>query len=190
MKCIVDGCSCKQHASGKGYCRKHYDQFRAFGYVTLDTPKNRIEKDEDGLVLIIHKHGRDVARVRFDECDIDLIRGHVWSLNGNGYVRTFDGHSPKYLHRMILQYEGSNDVDHIDHDRLNNRRDNLRIVEHWVNCGNREYIGARHTGRNLSKPWVASVKCNGRVLFYKYFETEAEARDAVISFKRDAGLIV
>lgn len=190
MKCILEGCNCKQNRSGHGYCRKHYDQYRAFGYVTLETPRNRIEWEPDGPVLIIHKRGEDVARVFFDESDIDLVKAHLWSLNGNGYVRTFEGNSPRYLHRMIMRYDGPDDVDHIDHDRLNNRRDNLRIVEHWVNCGNREYIGARYTGRNLSKPWVASVKCNGRVLFYKYFETEAEARDAVISFKRDAGLIV
>lgn len=190
MKCIVDGCACKQNESGKGYCRKHYDQFRKFGYVTQDLPKNRVETEDDHAVLIIRKKGVDIARVLFDQEDEEKIREHIWSLNSNGYVRTFVNTLPVYLHRLLMDYSGPEDIDHINRDKRDNRKANLRVVQHYINCGNRKGKCVAYIDRNLAKPWAARVTTNGKLAFCKYFKTEAEAAEAVRLYKQSVGAIL
>lgn len=191
MKCIVEGCNCKQNPSGKGYCRKHYDQFRKYGYVTQDLPKNRVEAEGDHAVLIIRKGCIDIARIVFDWEDVDKVKAHCWSLNTNGYVRTFINTSPVYLHRLLMDYSGPEDIDHINRDKHDNRKANLRIVPHYLNCGNR--IGKcvkKIVDRNLAKPWCATVITNGKTRLCKYFKTEAEALEAVRQYKQEIGAII
>lgn len=69
----------------------------------------------------------------------DRYRGHRFWLSGPGYVTTrIDGRS-EYLHRLILGLTlgDGHYTDHINRDKLDNRRANLRVVTQKENCANR-----------------------------------------------------
>lgn len=79
--------------------------------------------------------------IQIDECDIELVNSHKWHIV-KGYVSTnirVDGKKKRHgsLHRMILGDKCKGKVvDHINRDRLDNRRCNLRVCSVKHNAWN------------------------------------------------------
>lgn len=67
-----------------------------------------------------------------DDADYEQLRTVPWFRNANGYAAGFvqlAGHFQLvYMHRYLLKVPDGQQVDHIDGNRLNNVRSNLRIV--------------------------------------------------------------
>ncbi len=77
-------------------------------------------------------------------------------------------------------------IDHINHDKLNNSVDNLRIVSHRKNISNvngksEGRFTSKYTGVSMSrssKKWAAQIYLNGRVKHIGVYSTEIEAANA------------
>jgi hypothetical protein len=77
----------------------------------------------------------------------EAAKGYSWWLNSNGYVVAHvKGSKPRktiYLHRLVIYVmtgewpEKGQEVDHIDHDPLNNRMENLHVGSKSENNKNR-----------------------------------------------------
>ena len=72
------------------------------------------------------------------ECLIDLediieLKQYKWYLDSVGYVRTTIDKKKIRLHRFLLKPPTNMVVDHINNNRLDNRRENLRIITHANN---------------------------------------------------------
>lgn len=65
--------------------------------------------------------------------DFYIASNHKWTLSGK-YIRNTRG---IYLHRLLMSCPKGFEVDHIDRDPLNNKRDNLRIVTRSENNKNK-----------------------------------------------------
>ena len=87
------------------------------------------------------------------------------------------------LHRFILNYDGPLEIDHINHDPLDNRRCNLRIVPRWVNQLNRRkpVVGAYRNGNG----WQAKVSVNSHSITLGTYPTKEEAQQARENHLRD-----
>lgn len=184
-KCICDWCNREQNRSGKGYCRKHYDQIRKYGHIVDDVrgswDDNRIEIKGDYAEVVITDYKdniQGIAKISIE--DVEAIKGHHWSDNGHGYIRCFINNTPLYLHRYLTNCPDNMDVDHINHDKYDNTRDNLRIVTHAVNCQNRIAKCVRYiSDRALAKPYMVRIIKHGKLFYCKYFATEQEAINKV-----------
>lgn len=65
----------------------------------------------------------------FDLDDYNVIKDIYWSKNQNGYFRGCSNGKEIALHRIIMGVEDEKlYVDHINHERADNRKNNLRIV--------------------------------------------------------------
>lgn len=97
-----------------------------------------------------------------------------------------DGHGEicVYMHRVILNANKDQQIDHIDGNGLNNTRANLRFATTSQNAMNSrkphrkrgdtsKYKGVSWVKEN--KKWRASIKLDGIVKYLGYFETELEA---------------
>lgn len=88
------------------------------------------------------------------------------------------------MHRFIMQVSDPKiHVDHINHDGLDNRKENLRLVNPSMNLqnsrkfrnGSSRFKGVSFAPKVLHKPWRAYVNKNGKRKNLGYFTTEIEA---------------
>lgn len=82
-----------------------------------------------------------VGEVQVDDADYLELSKYVWGMNAKGYARRTDNKSGKpntyIMHRVILGAKPGEVCDHIDRNRKNNQRSNLRITDWKGNANNR-----------------------------------------------------
>jgi len=75
---------------------------------------------------------------KIDIEDVQLITQYWWTCSPLGYAMTNSRTSlTRYMHRVITNCPNGMEVDHINQDRLDNRKANLRICDKVQNQGNR-----------------------------------------------------
>jgi hypothetical protein len=122
-----------------------------------------------------------------DAEDYPRLSRYTWFAEGtdkNCYaVRKENGKSIK-MHREIVNAPNHLVVDHIDHNGLNNRKENLRVCTFAENCRNlrssrkktSKFKGVHwHKGQNK---WVAQISCNNKKHHLGYFTEELAAARA------------
>ena len=64
-----------------------------------------------------------------DDSNYRKLIKHKWHLDNRGYARRYSlrGGEVLLMHRVIMKTPRGKDTDHINRDKLDNRRDNLRI---------------------------------------------------------------
>ena len=87
-----------------------------------------------------------------DEEDYDCLNQLKWHVNGNGYAvrEEYDGYGNQVryvqMHRQLLGAKEDVQVDHINGDRLDNRRCNLRIATDHQNRVNKKRYSTNKSG--------------------------------------------
>lgn len=134
------------------------------------------------------------SRVQVDLVDRDLLHGHIWRLTKAGYVHREVLDQTVYLHRLILGLRPGDGLegDHINRDKLDCRRSNLRVVTHAENMQNLAAIGrggtSEHRGVSFDASrgrWRATCRIGRRQHAIGRFATEPEAVEAVVAFRRE-----
>ena len=131
------------------------------------------------------KDGSIRAYAIVDQEDFDRI-GHLrWCKHpvDDYAMRTYviDGeYITRKLHRVLLDAPARFEVDHINGDRLDNRRSNLRLVTHEQNQHNRHKIrgSSQYRGVSLNKRlgrWGAYVARKGAMTFLGLYDHEDDA---------------
>ena len=92
-----------------------------------------------------------------------IVQTEYLGLNEDG---TFSNKTT-YLHRLLMDCPDGMDVDHINHNTLDNRKSNLRIVPRKYNMRNRKGLNSNNTSgyRNVSlidNKWVVQLQVNGK----------------------------
>lgn len=93
-------------------------------------------------------------------------------------------HRTLYMHREIMAPLPGFDVDHINGNRLDNRRENLRICTHQQNLFNSKLSAANKSGyRGVSwdtnnRRWVVQIRLNGKPYYIGAFRDKHEAARA------------
>lgn len=132
--------------------------------------------------VVILANGKGEAKIDLD--DIPKVDGTAWCLHTGGYAQSPDS---RYMHRVIMDAPKGKDVDHINGDRLDNRKANLRTVTRSQNLHNRHdrpYHGV--TWRKDKRKWRARITVDLKEIFLGHFDTLEDAvrarRDAETAF--------
>lgn len=131
-----------------------------------------------------------------DPADADFVNRWHWSLHRGGYAvrhQMIDGVQRAFLlHREILGMVRGDGLegDHMNHDRLDCRRSNLRAI---TKKGNRQNVRAKpwstspYRGVCWDKKagkWNATIFMNGKKTHLGYFDVEADAAAASLSARQ------
>jgi hypothetical protein len=120
-----------------------------------------------------------------DDCDYELVSRYKWhassSAIGKYYARSSNKGNRIYMHRLITNAPNDKEVDHINQNRLDNRRSNLRLCNRSQNNCNQglrtdntsDYIGVDF--HKQTKKWRARIYNNGSTIFLGFFDTAEEA---------------
>lgn len=145
-----------------------------------NTPIKRNDKNEC-IIELFDRQKKKVGETIVDEdMYYDLVK-YSWCLSRKYVVGTVDNKTVK-LHRFVLDYSDDDVVDHINNDRLDNRKCNLRVVtpkQNNMNKLSRPNSSSKFIGVTLHKyGWTASIGVNGERLHLGYFKDETEAAKA------------
>lgn len=120
------------------------------------------------------------------ETDVERVVDIPWSLHEHGYAVASIGGRQVRMHRLIMGRGASMDIDHANGDRLDNRRENLRLATASQNMSNsKRPVGATNPYRGVRakrRRWGASIYHLNRNIYIGTFdsaEEAARARDAV-----------
>lgn len=180
--CSVEGCNGKHQA--KGYCNRHYKQFKRHGCI-LERTKNDaneiIEHDDYAEMILYNNKGEEVARALIDLEYVDVVNDYKWRLNYQGYVVN---DKVGKLHRFLMNPGEDLVIDHINRNRLDNRICNLRActlqennMNKSIQCNNTSGIQGVSWDKNRNK-WLVHITVNRKQIHLGYFNTIEEAAEA------------
>jgi len=133
--------------------------------------------------------------VLLSDCDKDLSE-MLWTVTGPGYA--YNKNNGGWLHRVVLSrmlgrsLESIEEVDHINRNKLDNRRENLRLANSSQNKINKDLQSNNTSGyRGIwlqcdGKKWGATLKINGKKKHLGVYPTKEEAAAAYDKAARDA----
>jgi len=125
-----------------------------------------------------------------DEEDQELVAGWGWYLMTIGYVGAMTGRGSGkrtvvLLHRLIMGSPAGEQIDHINGNKLDNRRANLRIATPRQNTLNRWRISGRNKSgivgvcqNGTNGLWRATISVGGRQVHLGNFRSISQAARA------------
>lgn len=196
MNCDICGRQdkdCKiRFLKGMYLCPKHVTQLYRYGKFddnTIYRPNEIIILDDHAEIVLKNKNCEEVGRALIDLDDVDLCRQYKWHLR-KGYgrndyvVASLPNNQKIHLHRLVLGYNGSLDVDHINMNGLDNRKENLRVVNHQKNSSNSRGTGVKKVP---SGRYQAIICRNYKTLYLGTYDTFEEAALARKCFIQENG---
>jgi hypothetical protein len=180
--CVIKDCEGVNHA--KGLCHKHYLQLKKHGKIFARTRYDKTKvvcEDDVTYVLLFNEDGEEKARAIIDNDEADQIKKYKWYLSNTGYA-TAGGHL--LMHRLINKTPEGVLTDHINRNKLDNRKVNLRNCDSFDNVFNRGAVvtsKSRIRGVYYHKQtgkWTAEITYRKKRYYLGLFNTQAEAKAA------------
>lgn len=121
-----------------------------------------------------------------DDADYEALSKWKWHFTHYGYAARRDGVTDEmfYMHRVLLglaRHEKTM-VDHVNLNRLDNRRENIRRCDKCKNSVNRPLQKNNTSGyrgvRRSNRKWEARIKVSGKQIHIGTFDTPELAAGA------------
>lgn len=118
-----------------------------------------------------------------DDKDFKWLNQWKWHYLSCGYAarREYPSRKYIYMHRLILGSKDGEEADHINYETLDNRRENLRIVNRSKNMANTKLRTTNKTGckglfwdKDRNK-WQVKITVNYKNIHLGRFENKKEA---------------
>lgn len=124
-----------------------------------------------------------------DKEDYDLVHKYCWFVFNSKSGKYIASHEPcssksLFLHRMIMNCPDDYFVDHINHNTLDNRKNNLRIVSKSQNAMNARVRCDNNSGYTgvywsaYKERWIAKIAKEGKDYYLGSYKNKEEAIEA------------
>ena len=132
---------------------------------------NKIVNNE---MYLYDAFGIFVTKTKIDKDDIEKVKQYKWHLNkSKGYVMSWKIGA---LHRFLMNTPKGKVTDHINTDKLDNRKKNLRVCTNQQNLFNsrvKGYYWSKEKNR-----WYSRIMLNRKTINLGYFNNQKEAQQA------------
>lgn len=181
--CKVEGCQ-RTDIAAKELCSKHYIQVYRHGKVQARTKFDPNEYKNCGSyfeIILCNMRGKECARSLVDYDDKKKVDHLKWYLGGCRKGEEYVKNKRCLLHHLIFEKKDGFQVDHINGNKLDNRKHNLRFVTHSQNQHNRisrGYYFHKSTGQ-----WMVRIMVNNKQLYFGRCDLEEDAKAKAIEVK-------
>jgi len=118
----------------------------------------------------LSKQGKNKGKYQtlVDDKDYDRLNKFRWSITNNGYAIRRSKYGYFLMHREIIEIPNGYEADHINGNKLDNRKQNLRIATRSQNNANQRinsYNTSGYKGVSWNKTlklWMAYIKVDGK----------------------------
>lgn len=122
-----------------------------------------------------------------DDDDFERVSQHKWVYSNRGYARRIHRGKTIHMHRFVMSSDTL--YDHINRDKLDNRKSNLRPCTRSQNQANRRtpanntsgHKGVCYDKRRLM--WRSYIRTNGKQRFLGYYK---KIEDAILAYQSAA----
>lgn len=198
-RCSIPGCN-RLH-KGHGLCDLHYQRLK-FRRDLLAPVRHEIDiseciiDEQTARIPLWSKDGQIHAWALIDKEDFAWLNQWHWTITPRGYVNRrvtigINKQTTIYMHRQILglPHGDPHEADHINRNKLDNRRVNLRIVTRGQNAQNLDSRGTTSPFRGVCwdrgrKKWMAYAGLNGCTHYLGHYDNEEEAAAVAAEFRR------
>ena len=186
--CICDSTKQVKTFKGNPYCKKHFNHMYRYGKIIDKTiyDKNDIEydyKNNIAYIILRDKYQNINGKAIIDIEDVDKIKQYKWYLSfGYPVTKGIDKNTGIDISNVIFN-DYDKIYDHIDKNRLNNKKSNLRVVNQHQNTMNmgKKYTnssGVTGVAKKLTKngiKWYANITYNYKSIWLGCYDTFDEA---------------
>ena len=192
MKCEICGVDDSEKKirkiRGRYLCSKHITQLYRNGEIldrTIYDPNEYEIYDGHAEIILRDKKQNIVGRALIDLEDVEMCKQYKWHLrhsrNTDYVITSLPDNKKIHLHRFVMHYDGADDIDHQNHNGLDNRKRNLSVKTHSKNLRNQS------NGRNGIKQvpsgrYQAIITVNGKGIYLGTFDNY----DAALNARRAA----
>ena len=123
--------------------------------------------------------------VKVDDADFEWLVQYKWSIISSGYAMANINGKPTLMHRLINNTPQGFDTDHINMDKLDNRRVNLRVAtrrQNMLNTGPSKSNKLGVKGVSFDK-WTRDSKKYRTYVRGKYIGRFKTLHDAALAYK-------
>ena len=119
-----------------------------------------------------------------DDEDWLFLVGFTWSISNSGYAQTRIDGKKQYMHQIVAERVGidcSNEIDHVNRNKLDNRRCNLRAATSSQNSCNSKRHCDNTSGikgvcwHKSGQKWAARIMVEGKHIHLGLFNTKEAA---------------
>lgn len=119
-----------------------------------------------------------------DDVDFDLLNKYNWWYHKSGYALRIENKKTIRMHRVIANCPENKEIDHINGNRMDNRKINLRICTSSQNSKNRKLQKNNKSGykgvsyRKRDKKWIVYICVNRKNKYIGIFKNIKDASNA------------
>lgn len=113
---------------------------------------------------------------------VNMVSQYQWSIGSHGYATSGAGKKQMLLHRLICSAPENKTVDHINRNRLDNRKCNLRLCTTAQNSYNKAVSANTKSGFKgvcyLHGKWQAQIMYNSKSIYLGRYDDIFQAANA------------
>ena len=121
-----------------------------------------------------------------DDDMFEYLNQWKWHLSGTKYAVRTVNNKKIYMHRLVAKVPEGMCTDHINRNKLDNQKSNLRVCTITENNRNRDKQHNNLSGLkgvswiNRPKPWSSRICVNKKIIYLGWFDTKEEAYEAYL----------
>lgn len=148
------------------------------GIFQIPAQLTKIQSMSNGTTEMETKKG---VRIKIDEDDVQELQKYNWYIGSHGYAMASVEGKHRLMHRVILSAPPHLQVDHINGNRLDNRKNNLRLCTQQENKYNSKNRWDSTTGLRgvmwdkRRKKYLVQVRASKKIVYSKRFSDIKEA---------------
>lgn len=122
---------------------------------------------------------RNGVAIQVDDEDYSRLCDRKWAIHSHGYAYNS---TIGYMHRLVMNAIDNLHVDHINHNKLDNQKHNLRLCTNKENSKNRKGANSNsksgHIGVSWSKSnkkWQSAIMVDNKQIHLGHFDSIEDA---------------